>query len=130
MVRKYLEDLEWASDRQMEAFVEEYGASVVLSDMILSRSPAPEFMGQTVRLLVKTLERKIQETTHQVTSVPASWWDATKQRWFPFLGYKEREILTKVEVRLVCPHQKLAPQQDHLVFLSYSPEVYNRTTAS
>jgi hypothetical protein len=45
-----------------------------------------------------------EEVVTKKTKVPASWWDAVKERFIPWAGVKYREIPTVTNITRICPH--------------------------
>ena len=107
---------------ELVAAFREYAANTLVSNAMLSRIAEPDLRGVMFQALISVLERKIKETDIAYEETPASWWDATKRRWFPFLHYKTRTIVSTVKVKLVCPHLGRDSRDKHLEFFVWNRE--------
>lgn len=87
----------------------------------LSKVLALDLAGGLLLKLRATVPGREDRVVLDSVTVPATWWDAFKERWAPWLGWNKRVIATKTTVYHVCPHVELpktAPSlQRHWNFL-------------
>ena len=116
----------------LSAEMEHLTATFVISERLMARMPNMQYRvlhERSLRQLVANMEvamlkRRIHAEPKEIVEVPATWWDALKERWLPkrFFPVKYREIPTRYELWAVCPHIPTGEDRDrevHVAFLKH-----------
>ncbi len=77
----------------------------------------------TADLVVKALQSPATSLIADKVTVPMTWWDAVKKRFFPailldWFPPEMRTITTTIEVRNICPHLISEGRSVHVKFLT------------
>ena len=104
------------------AEVESLGVEMLLTRRLLASGSVRAILDYSfdtmiVRIEAAMLKRRIHAEPKETVRVPATWWDAVKERWFLKRWVKYREIPTRYEIWAVCPHLPTRDQEVHRVFL-------------
>src|SRR3990172_2939900 len=100
-----------------QLLLKQLATQVNISDKMLrlSLDAAPHLMSHTFTMMLKGLTKDYDRV-----SWPADWWQAFKQRWFPW--WLKRQFPIRIEERVCgrfCPHITVGADLTHLKWLEY-----------
>jgi len=122
-----LENLISESYESMQLYRKHLCSKFLVSDHMIAAAPnlelvyrdAIEFMAKELTTILTCNGTKCVNSEY--CEVPADWWQYFKQRWFPWIKIKTKQIEITKEYWNMCPHMVLDNRQErHLVWLNRS----------